>query len=192
MSHSEDSSRHIFWRTSFNPLHMPNLSFRGRLSFNLDANPGAWEIQSHCPSFYVPTKAVPLADPFTPCQAQLWGSSQWFLRHTMAYPQISLWPLCQRKKTTIAPPPHSLLCPHSSSGHVICGTQCKMKIQGPLFKKYEEFQNHNSTGPCVTTWVTHTWSQPWLPVSKKPTILLSLVESIKILPSMKHRHSHLL
>lgn len=166
MSHSEDSSRHIFWRTSFNSLHMPNLSFRGRLSFNLDVNPGAWEIQSHCPSFSVPTKAggssgrsiysLPSSTLgiFTVIPKAHHGLSS-------NIPVVSL----SEKENTLAPPPHSLLCPHRISGHVICGTQCKMKIQCPLFKNMKNFKTITAQGPV---WLHGSLTHEANPDSQSP------------------------
>ena len=125
---------------------MPNLSSRGRPSFSLDVNPGAWEIHSHCPSFYVPTKAGSSS-----------GGSIYSLpssalgiftvipkAHHGLSSNIHVASLSEEENTLPPPLPHSLLGPHSRSGHVICGTRCKVKIQGPSFKKYEEFQKNNS------------------------------------------------
>lgn len=41
------------------------------------------------------------------------------------------------------------LFPVSRTGSVICGTQWKMKIQGPLLKSFEDFQDGNSTSNQV-------------------------------------------
>lgn len=156
----------------------------------------------------LPNQRIPLVDPFIPCQAQLWGSSQWLLRHTMACPQISLWSTSQWKKTPPRHPlPLSLLGLHSRPGHVICGTQCKMKIQGPLFKKDEEFQKSNNSravnqaqGPV---WLHRSLTHEANPVSQSPRSQLypwvwpnpskfSLLFSVPLGRWMKPRSSHLL
>lgn len=36
------------------------------------------------------------------------------------------------------------IAPTHRPGNIICGAQCKMKLRGPLFRNYEEFQVSDS------------------------------------------------
>lgn len=113
----------------------------------------------------LPKQGVPLVDPCIACQAQMCGSSQCLLRHTMVHPQASLRPPCQRRKTS-PPLPPSLLGLHNRSGYVICGTQCKWKHRDPCSKSMKNFQGvvagHWTRHRALWDYMSHSRTKPAL------------------------------